>query len=73
MTLRLYTLRAQTDGASNAFTIAEKGLKDLSERMLSGVGVKFGKDSAPYEMAGFARANVNDRCARRWLNNDKSA
>ncbi|NJO17342.1 MAG: hypothetical protein HC877_16845 [Thioploca sp.] len=59
------TLLSQADGALNAFVIAEKNLKDLSERMLSGVGVKFGKDSAQYEMAGGVRKSERKRPLRK--------
>ena len=59
------TLLSQTDGALNAFAAAEKGLKDLSERMLSGVSVKFGKDSAQYEMAGGVRKSERKRPVRK--------
>lgn len=59
------TLLSQTDGALNAFVVAEKGLKDLSERMLSGVAVKFGKDSAPYKMAGGVRKSERNRPVRK--------
>ena len=59
------TLLSQTDGALNAFIVVEKGLKDLSERMLSGVAVKFGKDSAQYEMAGGVRKSERKRPVRK--------
>jgi len=59
------TLLSQADGALNAFLVAEKGLRDLSERMLSGVGVKFGKDSAQYEMSGGVRKSERKRTLRK--------
>lgn len=59
------TLLSQADGALNAFLFAEKNLRDLSERMLAGVGVKFGKDSAQYEMAGGVRKSERKRPVRK--------
>ncbi|NDJ19409.1 hypothetical protein [Myxacorys almedinensis] len=38
-----------------AVDASEKALKDLSERMLLGVGALYGKDSEEYVMAGGAR------------------
>ena len=48
-------LLADADAQLNAFNAAEKVLKDVNERMLDGVGVKFGKDSDEYEKAGGVR------------------
>jgi hypothetical protein len=48
---------AKADAAGNDFKAAEKRLRALSSRMLAGVGVKFGKDSNEYEMAGGTRAS----------------
>ena len=45
-------LLSDVDEALNTFQKAEATLTDLSERMLAGVGVRFGKDSDQYEMAG---------------------
>lgn len=46
---------AAADDKSNAVTAAEKHLKDLTERMLAGVGARFSKDSSEYEQAGSVR------------------
>ncbi|MCI5134384.1 MAG: hypothetical protein D3920_04760 [Candidatus Electrothrix sp. AW2] len=43
----------------NDFRTLEKELRDLSSRMLSGVKVKYGRDSNEYEMAGGTR--LSDR------------
>ncbi len=43
------------DEQLNGLEAGEKTLADLSERMLSGVGSKFGKDSSQYEQAGGTR------------------
>ncbi|MCI5168677.1 MAG: hypothetical protein D3903_21920, partial [Candidatus Electrothrix sp. GM3_4] len=47
------------DAAGNDFRTLEKELRDLSSRMLSGVKVKYGRDSNEYEMAGGTR--LSDR------------
>ncbi len=52
-------LLAQADAAGNDFRTLEKELRDLSSRMLSGVKVKYGRDSNEYEMAGGTR--LSDR------------
>ena len=46
---------AQADAAGNNFDTDEKDLRDMSSQMLSGVKVKFGRDSNEYEMAGGKR------------------
>lgn len=46
---------AAADDKSNAFVTAETTLKDMSERMLAGVGARFGKNSSQYEQAGGVR------------------
>ena len=48
-------LLAQADAAGNDFRTVEKQLRDLSSQMLSGVKVKYGRDSNEYEMAGGKR------------------
>ncbi|MCI5159415.1 MAG: hypothetical protein D3906_13475, partial [Candidatus Electrothrix sp. AUS1_2] len=48
-------LLAQADAAGNDFRALEKELRGLSSLMLSGVKVKFGRDSNEYEMAGGTR------------------
>ena len=52
---RYNTLLSQVDQASNDFDVLEKKLKDVNERMLLAVAVKYGKDSDEYEMAGGTR------------------
>jgi hypothetical protein len=46
---------AALDGKSNQYAQSVKTIKDLSERLLEGVGLKYGKDSSEYEMAGGTR------------------
>lgn len=45
---------AAADDKSNSFVTADTTLKDLSERMLAGVGARFG-NSSQYEQAGGVR------------------
>ena len=39
----------------------EKALNDLNERMLIGVGAKYGKDSNQYQMAGGTRKSMRKK------------
>ncbi len=57
-TLEQYnTLLAQADATLNKLNDQEKSLGTLAGRMLAGVGVRFGKDSSEYEMAGGTRTS----------------
>ncbi|MCI5120230.1 MAG: hypothetical protein D3908_03375 [Candidatus Electrothrix sp. AUS4] len=51
------TLLAQAYAALNELNDLEKNLGTLSGRMLAGVGIRFGKDSSEYEMAGGTRTS----------------
>lgn len=51
------TLLSEADAALNDFKAEEKKLATLSARMLAAVGVKYGKDSNEYEMAGGTRTS----------------
>lgn len=54
--LAVYNATLSTlDAQLNDLQAAEKSLNTLSESMLAGVGVKFGKDSNEYEKAGGVR------------------
>lgn len=58
LTLAAFNARlAKADAAGNEFRAAEKQLRAQSARMLAAVGVKYGKDSNEYEMAGGTRAS----------------
>jgi hypothetical protein len=46
---------ASLDDLYNQLLTDEKALSDLSERMLAGVGARFGKNSSQYEQAGGVR------------------
>ena len=57
-TLEQYnTLLAQADAVLNKLNEQEKQLGTKSGRMLAGVGVRYGKDSSEYEMAGGTRTS----------------
>lgn len=56
---------AQADAAGNDFQALEKELRELSSQMLSGVKVKYGRDSNQYEMAGGTRASDINRHPRK--------
>jgi hypothetical protein len=58
-------LLSQVDQAYNDFQTVEKSIRDLSERMLSGVAAKYGKDSNEYEMAGGVRKSERKRPVRK--------
>jgi hypothetical protein len=49
------------DGKSNQYAQLIKIINDLSERLLEGVGLKYGKDSNEYEMAGGTRKSERKR------------
>lgn len=56
--LEAYNIQlAKADALGNNFKAVEKELSTLSTRMLAGVGVKYGKDSNEYEMAGGTRSS----------------
>lgn len=52
---------AKADGLGNDFKAGEKEMRTLSARMLAAVGVKYGKDSNEYEMAGGTRSSEIER------------
>lgn len=43
------------DAQSNQYDLAIKKVNDIGERLLDAVGLKYGKDSDQYEMAGGTR------------------
>jgi len=49
------TLLSSVDKAKNEIQQTEQILNDLSERMLTGVATKYGKNSNEYDMAGGVR------------------
>ena len=49
------TKLSELDDLLNRLQAGEKALADLTERMLAGVGSKFGKNSSEYEKAGGKR------------------
>ena len=58
-------LLSEVDALNNDITAGEKQLAALSERMLDGVGVKFGKDSNEYEKAGGVRKSERKKPVRK--------
>ncbi|NJL35451.1 MAG: hypothetical protein HC899_00920 [Leptolyngbyaceae cyanobacterium SM1_4_3] len=53
------------DKSTNAIQDIESKLRDLSERLLLGVGTRYGKNSNEYEMAGGIRKSDRKRPTRR--------
>ena len=53
------------DAQANDLLAAEKATAALSERMLEGVSVKFGKDSNAYEQAGGVRKSERKKPVRK--------
>jgi hypothetical protein len=58
---RYNTLLSSIDQAYNELLEEERSLGELSERMLSAVKVKYGRDSNEYEMAGGVRRSERRR------------
>jgi hypothetical protein len=59
---------SMVDGAYNDMLMAERQLMDFSDHMLSGFGVRYGKDSSEYEMAGGRRKSDRQKRTRRTAN-----
>ena len=59
------TKLGEADVALNAYQAGEKKLRDLSERMLTGVATRYGKDSSEYEKAGGKRKSERKRPTRK--------
>ena len=59
------TLLAWGDEARTEFNSAEAGIRALSDRMLSAVAAKYGRDSNEYEKAGGTRMSDRKRTATR--------
>ena len=56
---------SNVDSLYNELLAEERALGEMSEHMLSGVKVKFGRDSYEYEMAGGVRRSERKRPQRR--------
>ncbi|MBI5479660.1 MAG: hypothetical protein HY906_12425 [Deltaproteobacteria bacterium] len=56
---------SSVDALLNAFQASERTLRDLHERMLTGVATKHGKDSDEYEKAGGVRKSERKRPVRK--------
>jgi len=59
------TLLSKVDNLYNELLAEERALGEMSEHMLSGVKVKFGRDSYEYEMAGGVRRSDRKRPQRK--------
>jgi hypothetical protein len=59
------TLLSQVDELHNQFQELEKTLNDLSERMLTGIAAKYGKNSDEYEKAGGKKKSERKRPSRK--------
>ena len=59
------TKLSELDDYLNAVVAQEKSVADWSERMLSGVATKFGKDSSEYEKAGGVRKSERKKPVRK--------
>jgi hypothetical protein len=55
---------SQVDEKKNLIASSEQTLRDLSERMLSGVASKFGKNSDEYEKAGGVKKSERKKAVR---------
>ncbi|PZO22882.1 MAG: hypothetical protein DCF25_01905 [Leptolyngbya foveolarum] len=55
------TLLSKVDAASNRVSSVEKGLANMTSKMLTSVLLKYGKDSSEYEMAGGTRQSERRR------------
>ena len=56
-------LLAALDTAKGDMEILEKSIREISERMVSGIAFRYGKDSREYEMAGGVRKSDRIRKA----------
>lgn len=56
-------LLAELDTAKGDMEILEKSIREISERMVSGIAFRYGKDSREYEMAGGVRKSDRIRKA----------
>ncbi|HEY0432337.1 MAG TPA: hypothetical protein VGC95_00610 [Chitinophagaceae bacterium] len=61
------------DEKANLLASAEKTLRDYHERVLSGVGAKYGKDSNEYEKVGGKRKSERKRPSARKTSSKSSA
>jgi hypothetical protein len=59
------TLLSRVDSLYSELLADERSLGEMSEHMLSGVKVKFGRDSYEYEMAGGVRRSERKRPQRK--------
>jgi hypothetical protein len=58
-------LLTQVDAAYNTFQSSEGSVNEFSQRMLAGVGSRYGKDSTQYEQAGGKRKSERKKYTRK--------
>lgn len=59
------TLLSQVDAHLNDILVLEKDLRDYSERMLTGIASRYGKNSNEYEQAGGKRKSERKKPAKK--------
>ena len=64
--LSVYNIKlSEVDGLLNELEALEKRLEEMTSNMLGGVGLKYGKDSDQYEMAGGTRKSERKTAVRK--------
>lgn len=58
-------LLTQVDAAYNQLIVAEGAVSERSQRMLSGIAARYGKDSDEYEQAGGTRTSERRKFTRK--------
>lgn len=59
------SLLTRVDAAYNQFLAAEEAVNEFSQRMLAGIGARFGRDSDQYEQAGGTRKSERKKYTRK--------
>lgn len=59
------SLLTQVDAAYNQFQADEASVNEISQRLLAGIGARFGKDSTEYEQAGGTRSSERKKYTRK--------
>jgi hypothetical protein len=59
------SLLTEVDAAYNRFQTAEAAVNEFSQRMLAGIGSRYGKDSDQYEQAGGTRKSERKKYTRK--------
>ena len=64
------TMLSKLDELGNKVKSSEKNLREFSEKVLGAVGIKYGKDSNEYEMAGGVRKSERKKPTRKTTKKD---